>query len=72
MWVYQLQSGTMGPSTCSEGEMVNSCSAHLEGEWAEVVIQGVFLEERTLAEPRGGGDGKVGKHMQGVGMRLAH
>ena len=36
MWVYQLQSGTMGPSTCSEGEMVNSCSAHLEGEWAEV------------------------------------
>lgn len=62
----------MGPDTCSEGEVVHSCSAPLAREWAEVVIQGVFLEERTLAEPRGGGDGKVGKHMQGMGMRLAH
>lgn len=54
MWVYQLQSGTMGPGTCSEGEMVNSCSAHLEGEWAAVVIQGVFLGKGPLLSPEVG------------------
>ena len=47
-------------------DMVNSCSAHLEGEWAEVVIQGVFLEERTLAEPRGGGDGNTSSSLPSV------
>lgn len=39
-WVCQMQCGATGPGTCSEGAMVNSCSAHLAGEWAEVVIQG--------------------------------
>lgn len=57
--------------------MVNSCSAHLVGEWVEAqTLQGVILEETILASPKDGKVGETGvgsqcKRMQTMGVRFA-